>query len=378
MKFLHTGDLHLDSSFCRYGALDADRLRERGRALLRRIFACAIQEECDMLLIAGDLFDSRVITPETERLFVSLIREFERPVVVSPGNHDPYEAGSFWQRSQLPDNLHVFNSKELQCFEFPELHATVFGYAFLSPSFPERPLLEATAPAKQEGEIRLLCAHGDLSDPMSRYAPITGNDLLKFSFDYAAMGHVHNRAGSSTLASYCGFPEGRSFDEEGEGGVMLVSVTDGVVATERKCLSQVQFLRAELDVSGCESADELEARLAAFADSMKHDLSQTHLRLSLVGMMEEGIAEEWKLRESETEKRFAFFSLRDHTTPAVSGEYLMRDPTIRGAFYRTLLDQIRGDDPEKRELALRALRIGLLAIDGKSFTEPNETKGGAK
>ena len=376
MKFLHTGDLHLDSAFCRYGALDADRLRERGRSLLRRIFACATEENCDMLLVAGDLFDSRVITPETERLVCSLVAEFGRPVVVAPGNHDPYEAGSFWRRESLPDNLYIFNSKELQCFEFPSLGTTVFGYAFLSPSFPERPLLEATAPAKQEGEIRLLCAHGDLSDPLSRYAPITGNDLLKFSFDYAALGHVHNRAGSSSLAQYCGFPEGRSFDEEGEGGVMLISVTDGLVTAERRCLSRIQFRTAELDVSGCESPEELETRLNAFTDGLGVDPLRVHLRISLTGMMEAGVAEEWRMRESEVRGRYASFELRDHTTPAVSGEYLMRDPTIRGAFYRVLLDKLRGDDPKERELALRALRIGLLAIDGKSFTDPNASGGG--
>jgi hypothetical protein len=54
----------------------------------------------------------------------------------------------------------------------------------------------------------------------------------------------------------------------------------------------------------------------------------------------------------------------------------MRDITVRGAFYRALLDKLRSDDPEERRLALRALRIGLLAIDGKRFTEEDEGKGG--
>ena len=49
MKLLHTGDLHLDSAFCRHGAMGGDRLRERSRLVLRRIFECAKEEDCDMI-----------------------------------------------------------------------------------------------------------------------------------------------------------------------------------------------------------------------------------------------------------------------------------------------------------------------------------------
>ena len=69
MRILHTGDLHLDSPFCAYGQKDADKQREAGRELLRRIFDCAKDEKCEMILIAGDLFDSRFVTPESAELF---------------------------------------------------------------------------------------------------------------------------------------------------------------------------------------------------------------------------------------------------------------------------------------------------------------------
>ena len=55
MRILHTGDLHLDSPFCAYGQKDAEKQREAGRELLRRIFDCAKDEKCEMILIAGDL-----------------------------------------------------------------------------------------------------------------------------------------------------------------------------------------------------------------------------------------------------------------------------------------------------------------------------------
>ena len=90
MKLLHTGDLHLDSAFCAFGAKDAEKQREAGRELLCRIFECAKVENCEMMLIAGDLFDSKFVTPESAELFCSLVEKYGIPVVLSPGNHDFY------------------------------------------------------------------------------------------------------------------------------------------------------------------------------------------------------------------------------------------------------------------------------------------------
>ena len=69
MKLLHTGDLHLDSAFCAYGQRDAEAQRARSRELLARIFELADDRACDMILIAGDLFDSRFVAPESAELF---------------------------------------------------------------------------------------------------------------------------------------------------------------------------------------------------------------------------------------------------------------------------------------------------------------------
>ena len=88
MRFLHTGDLHLDSAFCAYGEMGAQSLREDGRALLRAIFECAKNEKCEMILFSGDIFDSKTVTPESAELFCTLVEECNIPVIVSPGNHD--------------------------------------------------------------------------------------------------------------------------------------------------------------------------------------------------------------------------------------------------------------------------------------------------
>ena len=81
MKLLHTGDLHLDAAFCAYGERGAQIQRKAGRDLLCRIFECAKSECCEMILIAGDLFDSRFVSPESAELFCKLIEDYRIPVI---------------------------------------------------------------------------------------------------------------------------------------------------------------------------------------------------------------------------------------------------------------------------------------------------------
>ena len=65
----------------------------------------------------------------------------------------------------------------------------------------------------------------------------------------------------------------------------------------------------------------------------------------------------------------AYAEIEDMTVALPDGAALEKDGTLRGEFYRTLRPYLVSDDSAERERALRALRIGLAAIDGKKFTD---------
>ena len=370
MKILHTGDLHLDSAFCAEDAKTADERREEQRVLLRRIFACAKEEQCDLILMAGDLFDSRTVTPETAALAEKLLRESTCPVVLAAGNHDPYTEGSFYhsyQKKQMPDHVYLFTSNELQCFEIEELRVRVFGYAFTSSFLGESPLGGAPLPEKA-GWRHLFCAHADLTSPISRTAPVTEGDLVRADFDYAALGHIHRPPViESPRIRYCGFAEGRSFDELGEGGVLLVTLTEGEEPRiERKILSQKRYAIEELDLSS--SPDESAMR-SAIEQSLQNALEKgvTHLRLYLVGDADPEILSLVLDETNQKEKLLALCEIYNLTIPIADGSFLKNDMTIRGAFYRALYPKLTDEDPAVRRRAAKALRIGLCAIDGRAI-----------
>ena len=60
--------------------------------------------------------------------------------------------------------------------------------------------------------------------------------------------------------------------------------------------------------------------------------------------------------------------IKDKTYPRMDTSALAHDSTLRGEIYRTLLPQLECDDPEKRREATMALRVALLAVDGRDIS----------
>lgn len=372
MRFLHTADLHLDSAFCSCGAKDAQRQREDGRELLRRIFECAKREECELILIAGDLFDSKFVSPESAELFCSLVEESSATVVLSPGNHDPYFENSFYAKAadRLGDKLLLFTSPELQMFDIDKLGVRVYGYAFTSSVLASSPLADA-ADVTENGYIKLFCGHAELDSPVSRYAPVMLSELKRFGFEYAALGHVHNVRefeDAEGRVRYSGFAEGRAFDELGEGGAWIVDIEDGKFDCERKILSKKAFYIAELDISAEDMRGDMEAKLGELVTREAYGAS-SYIRVILSGIADENelAALIKKTEELRSALGVAHLELIDRTMPVLDLEYLERDTTVRGELYRVLRPKLMSADKTERARAVDALKIGLAAIDGKNI-----------
>lgn len=86
MKILHTADWHLGKRL-----QDFQRLQEQ-RDVLAEIVQVANREDVDLILVAGDLFDTFNPDPKAEDLLYSTLKELtangRRTVVAIAGNHD--------------------------------------------------------------------------------------------------------------------------------------------------------------------------------------------------------------------------------------------------------------------------------------------------
>ena len=72
-------------------------------------------------------------------------------------------------------------------------------------------------------------------------------------------------AGRTTVA-YCGFPEGRSFDEEGDGGVLSVTIEDGKAPEIKKIITSThKYITRHLEITGSASDSEVAAKIIELA-----------------------------------------------------------------------------------------------------------------
>ncbi len=369
IRIFHTGDFHLDSAFCRFSHIERARARERQREVFRKMMKYVKDKQYDILLISGDLFDTAGVSPETEKCVIDELSELSCPVVIAPGNHDPYSKTLIYSDGRLPENVYVFNSEEMQVFSFEELSVQVSGYAFVSDKIDGSPLVGFEPPAFDG--VSLLCAHTELDAPSSKYAPISASDIDRCGFSYAALGHVHTcfdvfRFGGS-VAAYCGFPESRGFDEEGEGGALSVTIEDnGVVALQRIAFGEARYAHDTLDIRGIDDNRALISRLEEYLASFPNK-ENTAIKLTLTGETEADFKPDMNIVRRALADNFIYSEAEDKTTPKIDIQSLELDYTLRGEVFRALRAELDSTDAEKSETAAEALRLALLAIDGREL-----------
>lgn len=376
VRFLHAGDLHLDSPFSRLSPQMSEERRQELRDSFSAVMRIVREKDVDLVLLPGDLFDGEYVTSGTAALLTGEIAACPKcRFVIAPGNHDPYTKASLYASGRLPENVSVFTNEALSSFTFPELNTTVWGWAFLSDKLEVSPLAghKVTEPER----LNLICGHADFGVPLSPYGPVTSADLSEFGADYAAFAHKHIPVGPSPvgahgLYAYCGCLEGRSFDEPGRGGVILVTATRNetddrwTLTPERIEIAHRRYETETVDLTGIGNNLEVARRIKAVVENKGYG-EDTALRVIFTGSTPPDFAIPPEANGAAL--GLYYLELIDRTVPNYDARYLEKDLTVRGELYRSLLPKLTSGTPEERATAARALRMGLAALEGNDFTQ---------
>ncbi len=373
IRFIHTSDIHLDTSFSGSGFPSwlGDRKREAIRKTFRSILEDARANSVDFVLIAGDLFELDRVTPDTfEFLKQQLDNLGSIRVFISPGNHDPFIKGSPYKEESWPANVHIFNSEEFQSIECLDLGIRVTGFGFASACLEQHHFQQLSILAKDLANIVL--SHGsDISRVPAgkvKHGPFTVDEIAGKNIQYCALGHYHQQrrlpnSFDDTQIWYSGIPEGRGWDEEGSCGYLLGEIADGALNIESRSCSQ--FVLNTLTVD-CESFSTREQILDAILQQrgLKFD-PKTILRVELVGALDPRL----DLSLSELGERLAdealYIQWDDQTHPALDFETIAQEKTLRGRFVRILNERIAAAPEEKRTTLERARLYGVQALNGR-------------
>lgn len=355
LTILHAADFHLDSPFRSLPPREAQARRADQRKTLEQLRDIALDRRVDLVLLAGDLFDSREVYPETLETLARVLGQLPCPVVIAPGNHDYYDTKSPYSQPIWPENVHIFSSEAVSSFAFPALDTVVYGCAFTSPYREDDPLSGFSAP--KNGGISLGIYHADVAK-QSRYAPIAPESLEKSGLDYVALGHVHAPSGlqgETVPWAYPGCPQGRGFDELDDRGIYLVQVPDqGKASLEFVPLAGPRYREREADLTGREPIGAIKETLA--------DCENDYVRLTLTGEAE---TLELNVLRAQLEPLCRVLELRDETARPRNVWARRNEDTLTGHFLREMAARLEAAPTEERDLVEAALAYGLAALEGR-------------
>ncbi len=224
LKILHTADWHMDSPFAQFTPEQQDFLMRQQRKIPGMIAELVRRENCDLVLISGDIFDSA-----TSRRSVGIVREALKecgvPVMIAPGNHDYITTGSPWLEESWPENVHIF-TEGLSSIALPQLNCRIYGAGYRSAECPG--LLENFRAEGLE-RYQLAVLHSDPMRMHSPYCPVTAAQVRDSGLNYLALGHIHKAGAFRTPRTLCGWPGapmGRGYDETREKGVYIVALEE--------------------------------------------------------------------------------------------------------------------------------------------------------
>ena len=374
-KFLHIADIHLDSPFSNSDAAHAAQRRNEQREVFLSAMEYAKANGIDAILIAGDLFDTKFITSKTANMLKDAFESAgDCQIFISPGNHDPFCDGSIYSSANFPKNVHIFKSENVEKISLDRLGVDIYGYAFESESLDHSPIASLTGVDREK--INILVAHGDIFSSISHYAPITKNDIANSKLDYVALGHIHNtdekiENANGTYYSYSGAIEGRSFDECGVRGGILIDIQNTAngkkIAFEKLRFSKRRYEKDTLDISGISNEGELVSKIKTLCDAKGYS-GDTLLRLELIG----NVPETFDLSHINLDASlFDLFYLEtvNSAMPDFDYERLTKDPTIKGEIFRLFKDKLECGGKDERRLYLLALRYALLSLEGEDLPD---------
>ena len=367
IRVLHLADLHLGYEPPWSGIAKARRKERDGR--LAKAVAWALQNDIDLVLIAGDLFETH--RPPAE-LVDTVIRELNRLVaagiglVTVPGNHDEisYHDSVYRRERQrwpgiLVENPNFEKAATIHCRGMP-VH--IYSLAYTSGLTRTHPPLSAF-PRSDEAGFHIALLHGSLDwDRGDRSLPIDGKSLEQSGYDYVALGHIHQHMvrGKRPPIVYAGMIDGKHFDDPGVGGYTVVTLDAAGASVALEPAGDVRpLLTLSVDAGLYDTYEEL-------VQAVRADLPrEAAVRLVVTGTPGFSLSPERLARALEP---LAYYVEAVDETLGLADELIQQlalEPTVRGAFVRRMGARLVAASPDEEKLIRRALLRGLQALAGE-------------
>lgn len=350
--------MHLDAAFQGMGETIGKRRRAALRQTFQSVVRLALELKVDALTIGGDLYEDLHSRQDAARFLAEQLGQLPFPVLIAPGNHDYWHAGSLYATNDWPDNVRIFSTNHF--FPVEVSGHRIFGIAHDKPKGTGNLLADFKVP---DGSPAIALFHGSergqlpaQGEGKEDHAPFSEAEIAKAGFRFGLLGHFHTPRTTAHLV-YPGNPEPLTFGEEGVRGAAEVDFGPSTPSVKIHPVNTFTLSELEVDITDCQHS---EAVLQRVMEALPEG-ADTGARVRLVGKMALGM----QLGPSELVRRLregdrcvaVVFAARS----ALDLEQLRQAPDIRGQFVRELMER-----PDfESDLVQSALRAGVEALQGE-------------
>lgn len=362
MKIIHCSDLHLDSKM--ETNLDKEKAKERKDEILitfEKMVEYAKINEIKVIIIAGDLFDSKRVTVKARNIVKNAI--FSSPeidFIYLKGNHDEMD---FMEGEEKPENLKTFEDTEWQTYKYKEEGHTI---AITGIEFGEKSDYEIyNSLMLEKNELNIVVMHGQETnaDVKDKTEIINLKQLKEKNIDYLALGHIHTykmeKLDNRGVYCYSGCLEGRGFDELGPKGFVVLDIKDNKIETEFVPFANRELYEINVDISGLEETKEIEQKIA---ESIKGIPNKSLVKIVLTGEVDLENSIDIAYLVKKFEGNFYFLKIYDKSKVKIDYMKYQYDASLKGEFIRLVLEQ-KLTDEEKSQI----INTGIRALSGEDL-----------
>ena len=360
LKILHTGDLHLGREYKNQTAEVAAIYKQARLDALKNILTAAEQNDCDYLVVAGDLFDSKRTSAALIKDVCAMLGECICPVIVLPGNHDYCEGADDTQwakfREYAPENVTLLT----ECRPFETENAVFYPCACFDKHSESNMLGWLKDCAGRGGErVNIGIAHGAIEglscDNEKRYYYMTLSELEACRMDLWLIGHTHipypaAQSVSDWRVFNAGTHQQTDISDNSEGSVFIITVDGGKVTAQRFKTGVIGFVQRSVELM---HGQQLEAALENAVGDLEPQ--STSIRLTLSGT---AVKSDYESRRDIYDRVFGDFIKYDVFDSELKAEItteMIDSETVEGSIENKLL-RLYSDSPELLNLAYDIVR----------------------
>ncbi|MBN2358054.1 MAG: metallophosphoesterase [Deltaproteobacteria bacterium] len=358
LKLLHTSDVHIGLKFASHEDVAPTLIAARFECL-ERLIQRASKEKCDLVVIAGDLFD-RVGVPKSDVLRVAqILAEFEGHLVtVLPGNHDyvdpDRDAPWKWLKEKAGDNLLILDRPGPVDLSPHGVPAVLYPCP-CSAKHSEKNAVGWVADVDRNQAIphHIGIAHGSLEgvspDFAQNYFPMKVGQLRALPVDLWLLGHTHipfpQNPATLDRIFFAGTPEPDGFDCAHKGTAWIHEFDDqGALRSTLLTAGRFAFRHDEVKV---ENADDVESLRSRYQDPASKQLL---LKLKVSGRLPDEVHASLAALPAELKKHLFWLQFDDSAVTRQITKSDIDGAFTEGSFPHRLLTRLAQHDADQEAL----------------------------